>query len=234
MQFSGYTSVFCRLPGVWNRCPHYTDVMTTRAIETAWLDDIEIVGGHLALDFVNTVHSRTEAVTRDYLDTPEHLFGWCVHQEIVGMAQAGTLARLSASKRDQLLGRARCLRATLHALFDGYLHGRPDPQALDAFNHDLEGMSCWRRLDIEDDRFAWYFRVAPAHPESLFAPIVFAAAELLRSTDLARLKACPPPQGCGWLFLDRSRNGSRTWCNMKTCGNLAKQRRHRARRLRET
>lgn len=204
--------------------------MTTRAIETAWLDHIEIVGGHLALDFVNTLHSRTEAVTRDYLDTPGHLLGWCVHQEVVDMAQASRLARLPASKRDRLLDRARCLRATLHALFDGYLHGRPDPETLDAFNRDLQEMSRWRRLDTGDDGFVWRCHVASAHPESLLTPIVFAAAELLRSKDLARLKACPPPQGCGWLFLDRSRNGSRTWCNMKTCGNLAKQRRHRARR----
>ncbi len=208
---------------------HYTDAMTTRAIETAWLDHIEIVGGHLALDFVNTVHSRTEAVTRDYLDTPNHLLGWCVHQKVVDMAQAGRLARLAGSKRDQLLTRARRLRATLHALFDGYLHGHSDSEALDAFNRALGRMSRWRRLGTEDEGFAWRCHVAPAHPESLLAPIVFAAAELSCSTDLARLKACPPPQGCGWLFLDRSRNGSRTWCNMKTCGNLAKQRRHRAR-----
>jgi len=29
-----------------------------------------------------------------------------------------------------------------------------------------------------------------------------------------------------WLFLDRSRNRSRRWCDMKTCGNREKARRH--------
>ncbi len=43
-----------------------------------------------------------------------------------------------------------------------------------------------------------------------------------------RLKRCENPR-CGWLFVDRSRNRSRRWCEMATCGNRAKARR-RARR----
>ena len=38
-----------------------------------------------------------------------------------------------------------------------------------------------------------------------------------------RLKICP---NCGWLFLDRSRNRSRTWCDMAVCGNRTKAKRH--------
>jgi predicted RNA-binding Zn ribbon-like protein len=41
-----------------------------------------------------------------------------------------------------------------------------------------------------------------------------------------RMKACP---ACGWAFYDRSRNRSRTWCTMATCGNRAKARSYRAR-----
>ena len=36
-----------------------------------------------------------------------------------------------------------------------------------------------------------------------------------------RVKACPGPD-CGWVFHDRSRNGSRRWCDMAECGNRAK------------
>ena len=38
-----------------------------------------------------------------------------------------------------------------------------------------------------------------------------------------RLKICP---NCQWLFLDRSRNRSRAWCDMAVCGNRAKASRH--------
>jgi predicted RNA-binding Zn ribbon-like protein len=37
---------------------------------------------------------------------------------------------------------------------------------------------------------------------------------------------------CAWLFLDRTRNHSRRWCDMGDCGNRAKARRFRERRAR--
>lgn len=43
-----------------------------------------------------------------------------------------------------------------------------------------------------------------------------------------RVKACPGP-GCAWVFVDRSRNGSRRWCDMAECGNRAKGAAFRAR-----
>lgn len=43
-----------------------------------------------------------------------------------------------------------------------------------------------------------------------------------------RLKACPWHK-CGYAFYDHSRNQSRTWCDMATCGNRAKARSYRER-----
>jgi predicted RNA-binding Zn ribbon-like protein len=37
------------------------------------------------------------------------------------------------------------------------------------------------------------------------------------------MKVCP---NCQWLFIDRSKNRSRTWCDMAVCGNRAKARLH--------
>ena len=46
--------------------------------------------------------------------------------------------------------------------------------------------------------------------------------------ELSRVKICPADD-CRWAFYDSSRNGSRQWCSMAVCGNLAKERAHRAR-----
>jgi predicted RNA-binding Zn ribbon-like protein len=54
------------------------------------------------------------------------------------------------------------------------------------------------------------------------------AAELLTSTELARVRECGG-ENCGWMFLDNSRNHSRHWCDMQDCGNRAKVRRFRQR-----
>jgi predicted RNA-binding Zn ribbon-like protein len=44
-----------------------------------------------------------------------------------------------------------------------------------------------------------------------------------------RLKICPADD-CRWAFYDFSRNRSRTWCDMKVCGNRAKARTYRSKR----
>lgn len=49
------------------------------------------------------------------------------------------------------------------------------------------------------------------------------ALRLVGLADPERLKICG---NCGWLFVDRSRNRSRTWCDMAVCGNRIKANLH--------
>ena len=58
---------------------------------------------------------------------------------------------------------------------------------------------------------------------SLGDKIVASAQSLLSSKEVARVKECP---NCGWLFLDTSKNQSRRWCSMNTCGVHDKMRRY--------
>jgi predicted RNA-binding Zn ribbon-like protein len=44
-----------------------------------------------------------------------------------------------------------------------------------------------------------------------------------------RLKSCANGD-CAWVYFDRSRNRSRTWCTMELCGSRAKMRAYRSRR----
>jgi predicted RNA-binding Zn ribbon-like protein len=55
-----------------------------------------------------------------------------------------------------------------------------------------------------------------------------AVALLTDPARLARVRVCEGAN-CTWLFLDPTKNGSRRWCEMKSCGNRAKASRHRAR-----
>ncbi|WEX78508.1 CGNR zinc finger domain-containing protein [Sinorhizobium numidicum] len=58
---------------------------------------------------------------------------------------------------------------------------------------------------------------------TLDAAAAHSALSLAADPEPDRLKICP---NCEWLFLDRSRNRSRTWCDMAVCGNRTKARRH--------
>jgi predicted RNA-binding Zn ribbon-like protein len=79
----------------------------------------------------------------------------------------------------------------------------------------------------------WDWPDAGSRLDSPLWPVGRAAAALLTSGDLSRLRQCGGER-CGWLFLDRSRNRSRHWCTMEDCGNVSKVRRFRQRRTRRS
>ena len=56
------------------------------------------------------------------------------------------------------------------------------------------------------------------------------ALRLISPTRSGALKICP---NCEWLFLDRSKNRSRAWCDMAVCGNRVKARLHYHRKRQE-
>ena len=77
------------------------------------------------------------------------------------------------------------------------------------------------------DRLAWAWPAGASALELPLWPALWSAAELLMAPELARVREC---ESCSWLFLDTSRNHTRRWCSMEDCGNVAKARRHYARR----
>ncbi|RWC31817.1 CGNR zinc finger domain-containing protein [Mesorhizobium sp.] len=67
----------------------------------------------------------------------------------------------------------------------------------------------------------------PLTPIAFETALAVSALSLLRDDTVARLRICP---NCTWLFVDRSRNSSRLWCDMAVCGNRQKASRHYRRR----
>ena len=80
------------------------------------------------------------------------------------------------------------------------------------------------------DGASWAWSDEPRLDRVLW-PVLRAAARLLTSLERERVRQCAAGD-CAWLFLDRSRNGTRRWCDMTVCGNREKARRfqRRARR----
>jgi predicted RNA-binding Zn ribbon-like protein len=63
-------------------------------------------------------------------------------------------------------------------------------------------------------------------------PIASAAADVLTSeADRGHLRECADDT-CAWLFVDRTKNHSRRWCDMATCGSRNKVREFRERQKR--
>jgi len=73
----------------------------------------------------------------------------------------------------------------------------------------------------------WAWQVAPAGPlaPALLAPVLWSAGDLLAGAVHRHVRRCANER-CLWLFLDQSKGGTRRWCDMASCGNRAKARRH--------
>jgi predicted RNA-binding Zn ribbon-like protein len=197
--------------------------------------DLELHGGHLVLDFANTLEGpRDGSGGEELLRAPADLAAWAHRAgalDEMAAARLGAYAARHPRRAAAALTRARTLREVIYATFTPIAAGgRPDPDALARLHHaHLEALTHGRlepARGAEAPVFAWRWDSDAALDRALW-PVIVAAIDLLRSERLARLKACAD---CRLLFLDQSRNRSRRWCSMAGCGSRAKMRRYRSRR----
>ncbi len=201
---------------------------------------MRLIGGDLCLDFVNTVGGRDgagphspPAVRDDKLGGYGDLVAWSRHAAGTSEARARELARRAARRsRDaaDVLERARTLREALYRVLRALMAGvRPGAHDVERLNDEVSAARRRERLVPAGNGLRWEAVEGEEPLESVLWPICRAASALVTSGDLSRLRQCAG-EGCGWLFLDRSRNRSRHWCTMKDCGNVSKVRRFRRKR----
>jgi predicted RNA-binding Zn ribbon-like protein len=152
-----------------------------------------------------------------------------------GLLEEGTAqALLQWAEREPacasaVLAQAVELREAIYRVFSRHARGEPALASdLALLNRSWAEACDHLRVVERDATFAWEWAGADDALDSPLWNITRAAAELLTSPELARVRECEG-YPCGWLFLDTSRNHSRRWCSMETCGNRAKARRHYAR-----
>jgi predicted RNA-binding Zn ribbon-like protein len=195
------------------------------------LADLRIVGGHPALDLANTVAPRPPAAVEwEFLPDPAALLRWALLVGVIDEAEAQEVERSWRHTR----GAAEEALADVHALRDLITPALA--------GHQLSRLTRRWAAAISRSTLTTAGRDAPGagpailvigtEPASMIADrLADAVVDLLRHVDVGRLRVCPLADGgCGWLFLDRSRNNSRRWCSMDDCGTHAKSRRLTERR----
>jgi predicted RNA-binding Zn ribbon-like protein len=210
--------------------------------------DIPLVGGHPGLDLVNTVERgipNPTAVPGDFLPNAAEVVAWARLAGLLSQDEAATVTR--TWRQDPSLALAsitslKDIREALHVtLLAAVGLGDWSNSATDA------AMSLLHRSWVEavgrsevvrstDGVTGVTLRVGIDPAWLVSDRAADAALDVLRSADMQRLRRCPVESGgCGWMFLDRSRNGSRRWCRMADCGTAVKSRRltERRRELRQ-
>ncbi|ONI75202.1 hypothetical protein ALI144C_41415 [Actinosynnema sp. ALI-1.44] len=168
----------------------------------------DFVGGHIALDLVNTVSWRLDAAKLvDRYQLPGFLPLWLTRAGLV-RDDAGSSEIVTA-----LTG----LRETVYRLLVA-----PDRADVARFAGYLTAA---RRRAVAEPSLPLRWTVPIERPDDVVHALAIAADELLVSPDAALVRQCSG-KGCGWLFIDRTRNHSRQWCSSKDCGNRERARRH--------
>lgn len=190
-------------------------------------------GGHVALEFVNTLggtHEDGPQPHDEHLRTYGDLLAWSVRVGTLSSPAADRLARTAAShprEATRALAEAIELRERAYAVLRSVADGRPPPERdLARLLEDERDALRHAQLAPGGAAFSWRWEEEDDLRLPVW-PLAHAAVELLTEGPLDRMKLC---DRCRWLFLDRSKNRSRRWCSMEECGLSVKKRRYVERR----
>jgi predicted RNA-binding Zn ribbon-like protein len=187
------------------------------------LETLQLTGGRLVFDFINTVNTRLPSPEFDYLKTYEDFISWSEKVKSLSKKRLQSIRHqamikpklTSATFRDVI-----DVRENLYQLFAAIAQGRvPEASVTETFNKTLSRTFQEINLIFERSGVEVNFN---SEDSSLYEPLsvtVKSAYDVLTNENFERIRECPR---CGWLFLDTSKNGKRRWCDMKVCGSREK------------
>jgi predicted RNA-binding Zn ribbon-like protein len=197
------------------------------------------IGGEPSLDLVNTVDSTTRGLESDRLTDYDRLTRWAEGAGVVSPREGARLRREAAMRPREAqtaYNTATWLRWVLRRLYTAVAAGERPGSSLDDFNdlhadalrHLRVGAAPAPQRPRGTRKIAEWEWVGKESLESLLWPVVWSAAALLTSDEARHIRVCDSLD-CGWIYVDRSRNRLRRWCQMETCGTREKSRRRIAR-----
>jgi predicted RNA-binding Zn ribbon-like protein len=191
---------------------------------------MRLVGGDLALDFVNSrVGPPSGPPDDDVLTSYPAALDWFATIGAIRPDDVGALrrrARRDPAAADAAFARLLRVRDDLDAVFRSIAAGRsPDAAALTRLRDDeAEGLA--HALPSLDGALTWSW-AGDRSLERPLRPVIHAAIVRLGAGQLERITQCG---GCSFLFHDATKNRSRRWCSMEDCGTHEKVRRYVAAR----
>lgn len=208
------------------------------AISLSQMDPVtpyRYIGGDWSVDFVDTVDWVEGGLDR--FSSYGRVVEWAEGAGAISRQTAVALRALSEeypARATLVLADAVKLRNLLERLFFRISQRQPTGEDVAELNDRWLTRSL-RELALapNDDgvlELGW-----PRADSALESPlwiVTRSAALLITSSDASLIKRCGG-EGCGWYYVDRSRNGMRRWCEMETCGARMKSRR-RAERIATT
>lgn len=190
----------------------------------------ELIGGHPALDLVNTLDWRfRDSGPEEFLTSYNDVVRFVVQAGLMTTAQARQLLRNTPENKTEKILAATCeLReAAANILYAAVDARKPQASSLAQLENAIKQASAQLQLRWTGSRLAQDLPQSPAAPELPLWLLALSTAEFMTSDQMQFLRECGNPE-CRWLFVDTSKNHTRRWCDMKICGNRMKARRFKA------
>jgi predicted RNA-binding Zn ribbon-like protein len=185
------------------------------------------VGGAICLDFVNTIDAPNTPRSQDRLENYDAILCWSAARRTLSAVAISKLRHLAKRRPDAAERQWRdglCQRLELRELFATVERGDNASRAISVLNTRLAALPRLLPLAAGESGGGFVFRGSGLALAEPFWPILWSAAALLTSDDLARLGHCHAAP-CRYIFIDLSRNRSRSWCSTQICGNRVRVRR---------
>jgi predicted RNA-binding Zn ribbon-like protein len=194
----------------------------------------DLTSGLLCLDFANTVDDRTEVHPQELLNSYYDLVSWSQQAHVLTEQEAQRLLEKAArrpSEASRVLQQAVAIREAIFRIFKAVAEDiSPEEKDLVSLSAAIADAQNHAQIVYKENGFTWDCWVGKASDlDCMLWPVVRSAADFLTSDDLDTVRVCAS-DNCNWLFLDTSKNHSRRWCNMKSCGNREKARRFYSRK----
>lgn len=193
----------------------------------------QLSGNWLSLDFTHTLDERYSGRPQELLQSYRDLVAWGIYEQLLTGEEAQRLLHLAKRKPQAAalsFQRAIDAREAIYRIFSAISEGEdPRKPDIDLLNTLLAEAMSHAILVRRADGYAWDWQAGKDELDVVLWQVVRSAADLLTSEKLDDVRACDA-EDCRWLFLDTSKNHSRRWCDMQTCGNQAKARRHYSRK----
>jgi len=183
----------------------------------------DFVGGHPCLDFLNTdIYLQGEPV--ELLPDFRHFCLWLVEAGLLDTAVGKQSSQTwgGHAEGQGLLQQAWAFRQTLRNMVKQITQGQTiSSDYVNEINRLLKVRYGHRQLTPHTEGFISNFVYTPQEPVHLLGPLAAIAADLLCTCDLSFIKHCHNP-ACTRYFYDQTKNHSRRWCSMDSCGNRFK------------
>ena len=192
--------------------------------------ELSLIGGHPALDFLNTVKYRGERDPQDTLASLSDVIEWTRVAGLLSEAESKKLARQrqKTGNSTRIFHEICAFREDARTLFSSTgLKGARFVRSAKRVEAAISSLRPVATINLESGELT--SRIVVRTTTDLKARIVAALAEVLSNRTALNIKACAGAD-CDWLFIDRTKAGRRRWCDTRTCGNIARVRRFRQQR----